>query len=135
MIDKELEQNVVLVAEKPYGIHITQDAFVWWRINPLSGATVGVSDHGRGASLVEHLIKITIVGGICLISAVCWVLFGGPEAYERCIASGKDPGYCYASSMAGPAYKTFRILAFFATLLKFPLLMFPIWAATHVEHD
>lgn len=47
----------------------------WWRIDPYSGATVGSTPDGRGATTGEYLIVLTaipviLIGGLSIVSAV-----------------------------------------------------------------
>jgi len=58
----------------------------WWRVDPLSGQTLGMGPEGRGADLTEYLIGLMIAG------AFAYVL--SRMEYHVCISKGCEEAQC-----------------------------------------
>ena len=69
MIKRDLKAGFTIILPKTY----VQDDVTWWRVNPVTGETLGIGSQGRGTSAAEDinvrqfislaLIPIGIVGG------------------------------------------------------------------------
>jgi hypothetical protein len=103
-VQRDLEAGfVVIIPERP---EAESGATGWWRVDPLSGETLGITTGGYGAQLVEYLVTF-------LVSAPF-----GMIRNAQCRASGGSFGCCTAWSLgvglaiAGLGFSIGGLLAF-----------------------
>jgi len=91
--------NIVIAPAAPVG---EQQAIAWWRVDPATGATLGMSRSGFGASTAEYIetvfsisIKVSSLFG-CTKRLVDFDAAGKPDA----IAAAKI-GICFANAAIG----------------------------------
>ena len=81
------------------------NTFGWWRIDPLTGTTLGMIDEGKGASFVEHIIGYIMASTtgfvVCLLIAeYITMAFAGEEGVTEKLRSGEIPRTCAVAGNA-----------------------------------
>jgi hypothetical protein len=73
-LEQDLAQGYVLVLPKPASIPAGMKLH-WWRVDPLTGETLGIGSTGEGESLVfytlqQRLLAGTVIGGVAFVGCV-----------------------------------------------------------------
>jgi hypothetical protein len=107
-IGDELKSGfAVVLPEKP----VSGSRLAWWRVDPQTGATLGMTESGEGAVMVEYAAMIGMVVGTA----------GGLAAFAGCMGLGGGQSAAKSMTCLGCAVMTAGLLAAGAIALATPL--------------